>query len=244
VAAKADVAQAEAQLKTAQAQLIDLDIQRRQLEHAIAVLTGRPPSDLAVAAASPCQPCPGTGVLPSTLLERARHRRCRTRVAAANAQIGVAQAAFFPPSPSAPGGTQSSALVRVCRCPVLVLGPNLALTLFDGGARGARPGRGRLGRSVASYRQTVLTAFQEVEDNLAALQTLETEAKAQAEALAAATESLELVTNQYLAGTVSYLNVTSAQTRRPQRRARPAGHPGAPPHRQRGPVQGHGGGPL
>ncbi|MDY0037948.1 MAG: TolC family protein, partial [Zoogloea oleivorans] len=94
------------------------------------------------------------------------------------------------------------------------LGPNLALTLFDAGARSARKAQAVAvwDESVASYRQTVLTAFQEVEDNLAVLHILEAEARAQAEALAAATESLELVNNQYLAGTVSYLNVTSAQT--------------------------------
>lgn len=219
VAARADMAQAEAQLKTAQVQLIDLDIQHRQLEHAIAVLTGRPPSDLAVAAAStlPTLP-PVPDVLPSTLLERRPDiAGAERRVAAANAQIGVAQAAFFPSlTLGATGGTQSSALARVFSLPnqFWSLGPNLALTLFDAGARNARKDQAVAvwDETVASYRQTVLTAFQEVEDNLAALQTLETEAKAQAEALAAATESLELVTNQYLAGTVSYLNVTSAQT--------------------------------
>ncbi len=219
VAARADVTQAQAQLKTAQAQLIDLDIQRRQLEHAIAVLTGRAPTDLALAPASqlPALP-PVPGLLPSALLERRPDiAAAERRVSAANAQIGVAQAAYFPTlTLGATGGTQSSALARVLSLPnqFWSLGPNLALTLFDAGARSARKAQAVAvwDESVASYRQTVLTAFQEVEDNLAVLHILEAEARAQAEALAAATESLELVNNQYLAGTVSYLNVTSAQT--------------------------------
>ncbi|MBT9497866.1 MAG: efflux transporter outer membrane subunit, partial [Zoogloea sp.] len=219
VAARADVTQAQAQLKTAQAQLIDLDIQRRQLEHAIAVLTGRAPTDLALAPASqlPALP-PVPGLLPSALLERRPDiAAAERRVSAANAQIGVAQAAYFPTlTLGATGGTQSSALARVLSLPnqFWSLGPNLALTLFDAGARSARKAQAVAvwDESVATYRQTVLTAFQEVEDNLAVLHILEAEARAQAEALAAATESLELVNNQYLAGTVSYLNVTSAQT--------------------------------
>lgn len=138
-------------------------------------------------------------------------------MAAANAQIGVAQAAFFPTlTLGAAVGTQSAALARVLSLPnqFWSLGPNLALSVFDAGARSARKAQAVASwdESVASYRQTVLTAFQEVEDNLAALRILEAEAQAQADALAAATESLTLVNNQYLAGTVSYLNVTSAQT--------------------------------
>lgn len=219
VAARADVTQAQAQLKSAQAQLIDLDIQRRQLEHAIAVLTGRAPSELSLppSDAIPSLP-PVPGVLPSALLERRPDiAAAERRVAAANAQIGVAQAAFFPTlTLGATGGTQSSALARVFSLPnqFWSLGPNLALTLFDAGARSARKDQAIAAwdETVATYRQTVLTAFQEVEDNLAALHTLEAEARAQAEALAAANESLSLVNNQYLAGTVSYLNVTNAQT--------------------------------
>ena len=220
VAARADVTQAQAQLKTAEAQLIDLDVQRRQLEHAIAVLAGRAPGELVLApsAATPALPAV-PGVLPSTLLERRPDiAAAERRVAAANAQIGVAQAAFFPTlTLGASGGMQSSALEkRVFSLPnhFWSLGPNLALTLFDAGARDARKAQAVAAwdETVASYRLTVQTAFQEVEDNLAALQTLEAEAAAQAEALAAAAESLELVNNQYLAGTVSYLNVTNAQT--------------------------------
>ncbi|MBL8453595.1 MAG: TolC family protein, partial [Zoogloea sp.] len=132
-------------------------------------------------------------------------------------QIGVAQAAFFPTlTLGATAGTQSGALARVLSLPnqFWSLGPNLALSVFDAGARSARKAQAVASwdESVANYRQTVLTAFQEVEDNLAALRILEAEAQAQADALAAATESLALVNNQYLAGTVSYLNVTSAQT--------------------------------
>ncbi len=219
VAARADVTQAQAQLKTAQAQLIDLGIQRRQLEHAIAVLTGKAPAELRLAPSSTLPEVPRVpGLLPSALLERRPDiAAAERRVAAANAQIGVAQAAFFPTlTLGVTGGTQGSALARVLSLPnsFWSLGPNLALTLFDGGARSARKDQAVAAweESVASYRQTVLTAFQEVEDNLAALQILDAEARAQAEALAAATESLELVNNQYLAGTVSYLNVTNAQT--------------------------------
>lgn len=219
VAARADVTQAQAQLKTAQAQLIDLGIQRRQLEHALAVLTGRPPADLALPPTTRLPDLPPVpGLLPSTLLERRPDiAAAERRVAAANAQIGVAQAAFFPTlTLGATVGTQSAALARVLSLPnqFWSLGPNLALSVFDAGARSARKAQAIASwdESVASYRQTVLTAFQEVEDNLAALRILEAEAQAQADALAAATESLTLVNNQYLAGTVSYLNVTSAQT--------------------------------
>lgn len=219
VAARADVTQAQAQLKTAEAQLIDLDVQRKQLEHALSVLTGRAPGELVLAPSSAAPNLPAVpGLLPSTLLERRPDiAAAERRVAAANAQIGVAQAAFFPTlTLGASGGTQSSALQRVFSLPnhFWSLGPNLALTLFDAGARNARKAQAVAAwdETVASYRLTVQTAFQEVEDNLAALQTLEAEAAAQAEALAAATETLELVNNQYLAGTVSYLNVTNAQT--------------------------------
>ena len=219
VAARADVTQAQAQLKTAEAQLIDLDVQRKQLEHALSVLTGRAPGELVLAPATRTPDLPAVpGVLPSTLLERRPDiAAAERRVAAANAQIGVAQAAFFPTlTLGASGGTQSSALQRVFSLPnhFWSLGPNLALTLFDAGARSARKAQAVAAwdETVANYRLTVQNAFQEVEDNLAALQTLEAEAAAQAEALAAATETLELVNNQYLAGTVSYLNVTNAQT--------------------------------
>ncbi|MBS0371838.1 MAG: efflux transporter outer membrane subunit [Proteobacteria bacterium] len=219
VAARADVTQAQAQLKTAEAQLIDLDVQRRQLEHAIAVLAGRAPGELVLAPASATPALPAVpGVLPSALLERRPDiAAAERRVAAANAQIGVAQAAFFPTlTLGASGGMQSSALERVFSLPnhFWSLGPNLALTLFDAGARDAKKAQAVAAwdETVANYRLTVQTAFQEVEDNLAALQTLEAEAGAQAEALAAAREALDLVNNQYLAGTVSYLNVTSAQT--------------------------------
>jgi len=219
VAARADVTQAQAQLKTAQAQLIDLDIQRRQLENAIAVLTGKAPSELAIPPAGtlPALP-PVPAVLPSALLERRPDiAAAERRVAAANAQIGVAQAAFFPTlTLGASGGTQGSALAQVLSLPnsFWSLGPSLAVTVFDAGARSARKAQAVASwdETVANYRQTVLVALQEVEDNLAALQTLDAEAQAQAQALAAATESLELVNNQYLAGTVSYLNVTIAQT--------------------------------
>ncbi|OHC62035.1 MAG: RND transporter [Rhodocyclales bacterium GWA2_65_20] len=221
VAGRVDVAQAETQLKSTQAQLIGLGAQRAQFEHAIAVLVGRAPADfeLQPAAALPALPAlpPPPVALPSALLERRPDiAAAERRMAAANAQIGVAQAAFFPALTfSAAGGYQSSSLSQLLTLPnrFWSLGPALALTLFDGGARSAqRAGTvAAYDKSVASYRQTVLAAFQEVEDNLAALRLLADEAAAQRAAAAAAAEALALTENQYRAGTVSYLNVVVAQ---------------------------------
>lgn len=219
VVAKADVVQAETQLQTVRAQAIDLGVQRAKLEHAIAVLIGKAPSELSLAATplevvAPAIPAS----VPSELLERRPDIAAAERkIAAANAQIGVAKAAYYPSlNLSATNGFQSpttDTLFTMARR-YWSLGPaGLALTLFDGGAKNAQYKQAvdAYDASVAAYRQTVLTGFQEVEDQLAALRILEEEKQVQDKAVAAAEQSLELTLNQYKAGTVSYLNVIITQ---------------------------------
>ena len=218
LAAKSDVIQAQSQLKTAQAQALDNGVSRAQFEHAIALLVGKTASTFSLpqaplAAATP--PIP-QGV-PSMLLERRPDvAAAERRVAAANANIGVAKAAYFPSlTLSASGGYQSSSFADWFTLPgrVWSLGPQLAQNIFDGGARRAATAQAiaSYDGTVAQYKQAVLTAFQEVEDNLAALRILEQEAEVQNEALQAARQAVVLVTNQYKAGTVSYVNVITAQ---------------------------------
>ncbi|HEX8987472.1 MAG TPA: efflux transporter outer membrane subunit [Rhodocyclaceae bacterium] len=218
VAGRVDVAQAEAQLKSTQAQAIDLRVQRSQLEHAIAVLLGRAPASFSLPAVDGVPRLPDTpGGLPSELLERRPDiAAAERRMAAANAQIGVAQAAFFPTlTLGATAGYQNSSLAQLFTLPnrFWSIGPALAMTLFDAGARSSQKQAAVAGydKSVATYRQTVLGAFQEVEDNLAALNVLADEAEMQAAAARASDEALRLTENQYEAGTVSYLNVVTAQ---------------------------------
>ena len=221
VVAKVDVVQAEAQLKTAQAQAIDLRVQRAQLEHAIAVLVGKPASDFSIAPSplvlSTIPPPLPVGV-PSQLLERRPDvAGAERRIAAANAQIGVANAAFFPAFVlAAGGGFESSSLAKWLSLPSRIwsLGPALAQTLFDAGARRAQSAQAiaAYDGSVAAYRQTVLNGFQEVEDNLAALRILQEEAMVQDDAVKASQQAVTLATNQYKAGTVSYINVITAQS--------------------------------
>jgi NodT family efflux transporter outer membrane factor (OMF) lipoprotein len=219
VAAKVDVIQAQTQLKTTQAQALDVGVQRAQLEHAIALLVGKAPSDFSIPAAPLAAAPPPVPVgLPSALLERRPDvAAAERRMAAANAQIGVAKAAYFPSlTLSASGGYQSTSAADWLTAPSRFwsFGPALAATLFDAGLRRAQTDQAiaAYDATVATYRQTVLTGFQEVEDNVAALRILEQEAAVQQEALAAARQSLELTLNQYKAGTVSYLNVVTAQT--------------------------------
>jgi len=218
VATRVDVVQAEAQLKTTQAQAIDLGVQRAQLEHAIALLVGKPPSTFSIEPAPLVASFPATPVgIPSELLERRPDiAAAERRVAAANAQIGVAKAAFFPSLVlSASGGYESSSLANWLTLPnrFWSVGPAIAQALFDGGLRKAQSEQATAAydASVASYRQTVLGGFQEVEDNLAALRILEQEAGVQNEAVQAARQSVVLTTNQYKAGVVSYLNVVTVQ---------------------------------
>ena len=226
VASRADVVQAQTQLKAAQAQVVDIGITRGQLEHAIAILIGKPPAEVAIARVSIVDaqselitPLPEIPLsLPSSLLERRPDiAAAERRVVAANAQIGVARAAYFPVlSLSASGGYRSDSLSDWFTTPnrFWSLGPSLALPLFDGGLRKAqnRQAEAAYDETVATYRQTVLTSLQEVEDNLIALDHLAKEVQFQQEAVAAAREALRLVNNQYKAGTVGFLNVLAAET--------------------------------
>jgi len=219
VDSEVDVVQAETQLKTTEAQLINVGVQRAQLEHAIAVLIGQPASDFSI----PATPLEGTppeipfGV-PSELLERRPDIAASERlVAAQNAQIGVAEAAFYPTvTLNTSLGSESSSLGKLSSAASRFwsVGASISETVFDGGLRRAQTdfARAAYDATVANYRQTVLTAFQGVEDNLAALRILEQEATAQNEAVTAAGRSVFLTINQYQAGTVSYLNVVTAQT--------------------------------
>ena len=223
VSARVDVAQSETQLKNTQVQAIDLGVARAQLEHAIALLLGKPASEFSIPTRSwqafeakrvPAVPQSG---LPSQLLERRPDiASAERRVAAANAQIGVAKAAYFPSlGISASGGFSSAEAAGLFSAPnrFWAIGPALAETLFDGGLRRAQTAQAMANydANVAAYRETVLAGFAEVEDQLAALRILEQEADAQDDALASARQSLELTLNQYKAGTVSYLNVVTVQ---------------------------------
>lgn len=220
VVSKADVVQAQTQLESAKAQAINTGVMRSQLDHAIAVLAGKTPAQLsvpvsAVIAAIPAIPT----VVPSQLLERRPDIAAAERlVAAANAQIGVAKAAYFPRlNLAAQNGYQATGFDNFLNNAIRFwsLGPAaLAIPLFDGGARGAQldSARQSYDASVAAYRQTVLTGFQEVEDSLSAIRILAEQMQAQVKAVEAARKAAELVTNQYLSGTVSYLNVMTAQT--------------------------------
>jgi NodT family efflux transporter outer membrane factor (OMF) lipoprotein len=219
IASAADVAQAETQLKTTQAQATDLGVQRAQLDHAIAILIGRPPAAFGIAVAPlPATPPAIPVGLPSELLERRPDvAAAERRVAAANAQIGVAVAAYYPTvTLSATAGFESGSIAKWFMWPsrFFSVGPAVTETVFDGGLRSAQTASARAAydASVAGYRESVLGAFQDVEDNLAALRILETEAREQDEAVRAAERSLALTTNQYRAGIVSYLNVVIAQT--------------------------------
>ena len=220
VVAKTDVVQADTQLQSAKAQAINLGVQRAKLEHAIAVLIGKSPAELSLAASALTTQAPAIPVsLPSELLERRPDIAAAERkVAAANAQIGIAKAAYFPTLNLAmSNGFQSTDvgdLFTVARR-YWAFGPAAAaLTVFDGGVKNAQYNQAIAGfdASVAAYRQAVLTGFQEVEDNLAALRILEEQAKVQDQAVASANQALALTNNQYQAGTVSYLNVMTAQT--------------------------------
>jgi NodT family efflux transporter outer membrane factor (OMF) lipoprotein len=216
--ARGDVAQAEAQLKSTQAQVFDAKITRGQLEHAIAVLIGKPPAEVAIAPRAVDATFPAIpATVPSELLERRPDiAASERRVASANAQIGVAQAAFFPTlSLSATGGFQNSAIGNLLSLPSRYwsLGAALAQTIFDAGLRDAQKAQAiaTYDETVANYRSTVLTAFQDVEDNLIALGLLEQEAGVQDDAVKAAQESAAIAFNQYKAGTATYIVVVVLQ---------------------------------
>ena len=218
IIARGDVAQAEAQLKSTQAQVFDAQITRAQLEHAVAVLVGKPPAELSIAPRELMAVYPDVPLaVPSALLERRPDiAAAERRAASANAQIGVAQAAFFPAlTLSANAGLQSSVIGSLLSLPnrYWSLGATLAQTLFDAGLRSAQKTQAiaTYDETVASYRQTVLSGFQEVEDNLVALSLLEQEAAVQDAAVAAARESAAIALNQYKAGTANYLAVVVLQ---------------------------------
>ncbi|CAB3766024.1 efflux transporter outer membrane subunit [Paraburkholderia solisilvae] len=219
IATDADVAQAQTQLRTTQAQQIDLGVQRAQLEHAIAILTGQPPATFSLPVA-PLDAVPvvaPTGV-PSALLERRPDIASAERqMVNTNAQIGVAKAAFFPNLfLSVTGGLEATNYSQWLLAPSRFwsLGPSVAGTLLDFGARSAQKEEAQAGydESVALYRQTVLDAFGQVEDNLAALRVLEQEAHAQDEAVSAAERSLAILYDRYKNGAITYLDVVVAQT--------------------------------
>jgi NodT family efflux transporter outer membrane factor (OMF) lipoprotein len=219
VASDLDVAQAESQLESVQAQLINLGVARAQYEHAIAVLTGKPPAAVSISAMALNSAPPQVPVaLPSALLERRPDIAAEERLAAAaNEQIGVAKAAFFPTvSLSASAGFQSSSIATWFSWPsrFFSLGPSLAETVFDAGKRRATmvQFQAAYDGTVAAYRQTVLTAFQQVEDSLAAERILQDESVPVNQAVKSAQRALDLSTARYKAGTADYLTVITAQS--------------------------------
>jgi NodT family efflux transporter outer membrane factor (OMF) lipoprotein len=218
-ASSADVVTAQAQLQTTQAQLIAVGVQRGQFEHAIAILTGHPPADLTIPVATLARQVPVVPAgVPSTLLER------RPDIAAAerqmqqeNALIGVAISAYYPDITLSAGlGLAGSTLSQLFTVANLAwsLGASASETIFDAGSRMAAVdvARATYEQYVADYRQTVLTAFQQIEDELVALRVLEQQAAAEDLAVASARHAVAVTLNQYLAGTVAYTSVITEQT--------------------------------
>ena len=219
VASQADVAAAETQLQSAQAAAIDLGVQRTAFEHAIALLAGKAPADLTIAPAvmesrTPVMP-PG---LPSALLQRRPDiAEAERNMAAANAQIGVAIAAYFPDitlSAMVNYGSTMLGQLFMATNQAWSMGGALSETVFDGGLRQAQvaAARATYDQSVANYRQTVLTAFQQVEDQLSALRILEQEEVVQRAAVQTATQATQLALNEYEAGITTYTTVITQQT--------------------------------
>jgi NodT family efflux transporter outer membrane factor (OMF) lipoprotein len=221
IAARAEVAQAQTQLDTTQAQDIDVGVARTQFEHAIAVLLGKPPESFSLppmplleAQTPPAVPI---GV-PSLLLQRRPDIAMAERqMAAANEEIGIARAAFFPQLVlNATGGLEASNISNWFNWPsrFWAVGPQMLETIFDAGRRRAESESAQAGydATVANYRQITLNAFEQVEDNLSALRILEQEAAKQHEATVAAEESVQLSTNRYKGGLVTYLEVITAQS--------------------------------
>ncbi|MGR3893639.1 efflux transporter outer membrane subunit [Pseudomonas sp. 1176_21] len=219
VSGKDAVAQAQTQLKSTQADLIDLIWQRAQFENAIAVLMGKAPAEFALAPSTTIPALPQIPLaLPSQLLERRPDiASAERKVMAANANIGVARAAYFPDlTLSMSGGYSSSSFSDWISLPnrFWSVGPQLAVTLFDAGKRSAEVDRTKAvyDQTVAQYRQSVLDGFQEVENYLVQLKVYADEAQVRDEALASARESLRLTENQYKAGLIGYLDVVNVQT--------------------------------
>jgi NodT family efflux transporter outer membrane factor (OMF) lipoprotein len=219
VASRSDVSLAQTQLSGARTQQTDLNVARQQDEHAIAMLTGRAPQDLSIPVCKIAgAPPPIPVALPSQLLERRPDIATSERqVAAANANVGIAQTAFYPTlTLSATAGDIANNLQNLLKWGARTwsAGPSLSQTLFDFGRRSAtvQNVQATYDATVAGYRQTVLSAFQEVEDDLAALRYLAEEQAQEAETVAAAQQSLDLELDRYKAGTDSYLNVITTQT--------------------------------
>ena len=218
IASGADVAQAKTQLETTRAQLLDVGVGRAQFEHAIAVLIGETPAMVSIPEEILNRPPPQIPLgLPSTLIERRPDVAATERaIAAANEQIGISKAAFFPMlTLGGTGGFVSTSLATLFSVPSLFwsVGPQLAATLFDGGLRKGQLhlSKDAYDASVAIYRQTVLTAFQQVEDQLSSLRILEQEQSVQEEARKAAQEAVDIAMAQYRAGTADYLAVIVLQ---------------------------------
>jgi NodT family efflux transporter outer membrane factor (OMF) lipoprotein len=221
VAAMSDVLTAQTELGSAQSQSISIQLTRAQLEHAIAVLVGKPPADFALEPAPIAKTVPVMPAgLPSALLERRPDiASAERKMGAANAQIGVAISAWFPDlTLSGSYGFAATALATLVKASNALwsFGPQIAETIFNGGTRIAQVGQARANydQAVANYRQTVLTAFQQVEDQLSALRILEQQSKVQDQTVKDAREAEQIALNQYKAGLVDYTTVVNAQTTR------------------------------
>lgn len=219
VASGADVAQAETQLDSAREQLIDEGVTRAQYEHAIAILIGKPPSEFAIAAeALKNQPPQVPVAFPSTLLERRPDVAIAERqMASIFEQVGIAEAAYYPSlTLSAGAGLAAASFTNLFSWAGRFWSASAGLseTVFDAGRRRAQVNiaKANFDASLAGYRQTVLTAFQQVEDELAALRILEQETGATNETVRAAQTALDITTAQYKAGTATYLQVETSQT--------------------------------
>jgi NodT family efflux transporter outer membrane factor (OMF) lipoprotein len=219
IASGADVAQAQTQLDSAREQLIDFGVARTQYEHAIAILIGKPPSELTISPEPIKNQPPQVPVaFPSTLLERRPDIATSERqMASLNEQIGIAEAAYYPSlTLSAGAGLASSSFVSLFTWAGRFWSATAAVseTLFDAGKRRAQVklAEANFDAAMASYRQTVLTAFQQVEDNLSALRILEQETGATNETVQAAQTALDITVAQYKAGTATYLQVETQQT--------------------------------
>jgi len=219
IASEVEVQQAKTQLQTTRAAAIDVGVLRAQYEHAVAILIGKPPADFSLPPLPLTTPPPHVPIsVPSELLERRPDiAAAERRVAAANAQIGVAKSAYYPLiSLAASGGFESSAITTLLNGPsgLWSIGLSAVGTIFDGGKRRSLNDQARAAYDyqVAAYRQSVLTGFQQVEDNLAAVRILENEAKVQDEAVVAAQRSLDLSVTRYKGGVTSYLEVITAQS--------------------------------
>jgi len=219
LASDLEVQQAKTQLETTAAQAIDVGVARAAYEHAVAVLIGKPPASFSLPPLPLTAPPPPIPVgLPSDLLERRPDIAAQERLmASANAQIGVAKAAYYPLiNLAAAGGFESGKITTLISGPSTLwsVGPSAVFTLFDVGRRRALSDEAIAfyDQSVANYRQTVLTGFQQVEDNVAGLRILENEAGVQAKAVTAAQKYLELAITRYKGGVTSYLEVTTAQS--------------------------------